>query len=121
MRFHSFRVDVATQVVIPFAASGTVDAPVVLLVEALDQFGNLATSESRSVRVVSISSPTVAAMGIVTFQQGIAYTNVSCTLPGVFTLSLHDDVQSTGLTVTSSNTITFAPGLLLSLWLFARY
>ena len=101
----------ASQVVFPSTASGTVDAPVTVTLHALDQYGNLAVSESRAIRVVSFGSATIAYSGVTAFSSGVTQAFVSNTVPGIFTIGLSDNVNATGLTLTSTTSVTFASGV----------
>jgi hypothetical protein len=102
----------STQVVFPNSHSGSVDAPISIDVRALDEFGNVATSENRAVRVVSYQSPVVASSGIVSFTQGVGSIDISSTLSGSFTFGFIDDVApATGLDVSDTLTVAISPGV----------
>jgi hypothetical protein len=105
---------VATQFVIVDPADGTVGTPVPVTVQALDQFGNLATGESRDVTLLASGSATVANAGLVDIAAGTGTVNVDNTVAETVTLTL-SDTQGTGLTLGPSQDVIFAAALALQI------
>jgi len=103
----------ATRFVIVNPTDGTVGTPVPVTVQALDQFNNLATGESRDVTLLATGSATVASGGLVNIAAGSGTVNVDDTVAETVTLTL-SDTQSTGLNVSSQEDVIFAAAL--SLW-----
>lgn len=77
-----------------------------VLVQALDQFGNVASAETRGVTLVTSD----AQRTLVPILNGQGTVAVTTTLAHLVALSLSDSA-STGLNVASSSSINFLPGL----------
>ena len=84
----------------------TVDNPIVIYFQALDQYGNIAKSQSQGVSVVLNS----LAPQLVAISAGIGSYVFSRTTPQTIALSLVD-TQTTGLSVSSTSSVTILPGL----------
>ena len=98
---------VATRFVIVPPVSGTVDAPVTVTIRAEDGSGNLDTTYQQDVTLVASGSATGA--GLVDIIDGVGTKTVSDTVAETVNLSLADS-QSTGLSVSSTRSLSFAPG-----------
>jgi hypothetical protein len=90
--------------------TGTVDGPIAVTILALDQFGNLATAEGRTVTVVLNGSATGG--GVVTFINGTAVKYIRDSLPELVQLSLFDSA-GLGVAMSSSSYLQFGPGTVL--------
>jgi hypothetical protein len=86
---------------------GSVDAPITVTVQAQDQLGNVVTSENRDVTLVTSGSATGA--GLVDIQSGVGSRDISDQMPETVTLTL-SDTEGTGLDVSSTQDVIFAPG-----------
>jgi hypothetical protein len=102
----TFSAAAATQFVIVDPADGTVDNPILVTVRALDQYGNVATSENRGVTLVASGS---AVGDFVDIYNGIGTVMVYDDVPETVTLSLLD-TQGTGLDVSSTQQVVFGVG-----------
>ncbi len=98
---------IATKFVILPTATGTVDAPTVVTIEAQDNSGNIDTSATSSVTLVVSGSATGG--GLITMINGIGKANVSDHKAETVILSL-SDTQGTGLNVSSVQNAIFNPG-----------
>ncbi len=98
---------VATKFVILPTATGTVDSPITVTIEAQDNSGNIDTSATSSVTLVVGGSATGG--GLVTMVNGIGTASVSDHKAETVTLSL-SDTQGTGLNVSSVQNAIFNPG-----------
>ena len=98
---------VATRLVILSPGSATVDAPATVTVRAEDDSGNLDTTFNGSVTLNVSGSATGG--GVVTITNGVGTTDVSDIKAEDVNLTLTDS-GSTGLNVSSSQILTFAPG-----------
>ena len=74
--------------------------------EALDQYLNVATAENRGVTLVTSDGQRT----LVPIQSGQGYVTVTTTLAHLVALSLADTL-TTGLTVSSTSSINFLPGI----------
>jgi urease beta subunit len=101
-----FAAGTATRFVIQDPADGTVDAPILVAVRALDQFGNVATGENRGVTLQASGS---AFGGFVNITNGVGTVLIDDQVAETVTLSLLD-TELTGLDVSSTQTVVFAPG-----------
>ncbi|MFZ2167662.1 MAG: MBG domain-containing protein [Minisyncoccia bacterium] len=99
---------VATRFVISPPTNGTVDAPIVITVQAEDGNGNVDTTYQSDVTLVTNGSATGG--GLVDIVNGVGTRSISDTVAQVVNLSL-SDTETTGLTVTSTRNVTFAPGV----------
>ncbi len=95
----------------------SVDRSVSVVIQALDQYGNIAVSESRSITLSTNGSVTGA--GIVTFQQGIALKSIRDSVAELVILSLQD-TNSLGLNISSTSIVSFSPGNTTQLIFFAN-
>ena len=84
----------------------TVDNPIVINLQALDQYGNIAKSQSLGVSIVLNS----LAPQLVSISAGVGSYVFSRTTPQTISLSLVDS-QSTNLIVSSTSSVTILPGL----------
>ncbi|MDD3531156.1 MAG: hypothetical protein PHV99_00985 [Candidatus Pacebacteria bacterium] len=98
---------VATRFVILPPVNGTVDAPITVTVQAQDGSGNVDTSYESDVTLSATG--TVTGTGLVNIVNGVGTLPLSDTHAGTRTLSLADS-QGTGLDVSSTQPLTFAPG-----------
>jgi len=101
-----FAAGTATRFVIQDPADGTVDAPILVAVRALDQYGNVATGENRGVTLQASGS---AFGGFVNITNGVGTVLIDDQVAETVTLSLLD-TELTGLDVSSTQTVVFAPG-----------
>ncbi|MDH3456211.1 MAG: hypothetical protein OER90_05165, partial [Gemmatimonadota bacterium] len=99
---------IATRYVILDPPDGPVGTQILVTVEALDQFGNRATGESRDVTLLTSGSATGG--GNVNINNGIGTRLINDLVPETVTLTLAD-TQGTGLNVTSTQDVVFAPSL----------
>jgi hypothetical protein len=106
----SFGPGAAVQFFIQNPPDGTVGSPVPVTVEARDQFGNVATGESRDVTLVASGSATVSNGGLVDVASGTGSVNVDDTVAETVQLSL-SDTEGTGLNVSSVQDVIFATAL----------
>lgn len=88
---------------------GTVDNPVVVTVQAQDQYGNVNPTYQTDVTLNVSGSATVPAGGLVNITNGIGLIAVSDTVAETITLSLTDS-QSTFNNVTSTQNLKFNSG-----------
>ena len=86
---------------------GTVDAPITVTVQAWDQFGNVATGESRDVTLLTSGSATGG--GRVIISNGVGTRLISDETAETVSLTLAD-TEVTGLDVSSTQDVVFAPG-----------
>ncbi len=98
---------VATRFVILQPTNGTVDAPITVTVQAQDGSGNIDTTYQKGVTLVTNGSATGG--GLVTIVDGVGTLPISDTVAQSVNLSLLDS-QATGLDVSSSRQVVFAPG-----------
>lgn len=104
---------VATRfVILDPPTSATVDAAVTITVQAQDDSGNIDTSNTQSVTLSTTGSATGG--GVVTMVNGVGTKNISNIVAQTITLSLVD-TAGTGLNVSSSKNLTFAPGVVAQL------
>ena len=103
---------VATRFTIVPPLDGTVDAPITITVRAEDGSGNLDTTYQSNVTLVTNGSATGA--GLVDIVNGIGTKDISDTVAETVDLSLSDS-QGTGLGVSSTETVSFAPGTVAQL------
>jgi len=94
----------ATRYVILDPSDGTVGTPILVVVQAHDQFGNVATGESRDVRLDVSGSATGS--GTVNIASGVGTRSISNQVPEIVTLSL-TDINATGLNVSSAQNVEF--------------
>ncbi len=97
----------ATKFVILPPAGGPVGTPVTVTVQAQDASGNVDTSYQNGVTLVADGSATGA--GLVNIVNGVGTKSVDDTTAETVHLSL-SDTQATGLNVSSTQTLAFAPG-----------
>ncbi len=102
-------VTIATQFVILPPSSGTVDAPVVVTVQAQKSGGEIDTAYQNDVTLNTAGSATGG--GLVNIVNGVGTLSLSDTVAETVQLSLVDS-QGTGLAVTSVQNLVFAPGAL---------
>ncbi len=100
----------AVQFFIQNPVDGIVGTPVPVTVQARDQFGNVATGESRDVTLVASGSATVSNGGLVDIVSGTGSADVDDTVAETVSLTL-SDTQGTGLNVASSQDVIFAAAL----------
>jgi hypothetical protein len=100
---------VATRLVILDPGSGTADAAVTVTVQAQDNSGSVDTTFNGTVTLNTTGSATGG--GAVTIASGVGTKDISDTVAQTVTLTL-TDTGGTGLDVSSSKTLTFAPGAL---------
>ena len=105
---------VPTKFVITSAPDGTVDAPVVVTIEAQNNAGVVATTYQSDVTLLKSGSATGG--GLVNIVNGVGTTTISDTVAETVLLTL-SDTQGTGLTVTSSADIIFSAGATAQLFL----
>ncbi len=98
---------VATRFVILPPSDGTVDAPVTVTVEAQDGSGNIDTSYTQDVTLTADGSATGA--GLVNIVNGVGTLAISDTAAETVHLGL-SDTEGTGLNVSSTRSVAFAPG-----------
>jgi len=98
---------VATKFVIIPSAGGTVDSPVTITIQAQDNAGNIDTSATSSVTLVTDGSATGA--GLVTMMNGVGTIQISDHNAETVHLSL-SDTQGTGLDVSSAQDVVFGTG-----------
>ncbi len=98
---------VATKFVILSTTAGTVDGPITVTIQAQDNSGNLDTTATSSVTLVTSGSATGG--GLVTMVNGVGTIDISDHTAETVNLSL-SDTQHTGLNVSSVGTATFNPG-----------
>ena len=90
---------------------GSTDNLVHVVLHALDQYGNVATTESRSVTVhVSGFAFVVGGVYLVPFVNGVASFDMGDHTPETVTISLVDS-QGSGLNVASTQAVIIVPGL----------
>ena len=91
-----------------------------MTVRALDQFGNVALGEQRTVSIAATGSAT--STGIIFLSNGIGSRSIRNSVPETVIISLLD-TQSLGVIVSSTNSVTFASGLIVyeDLLLFLIY
>ncbi|MCL4406213.1 MAG: dockerin type I domain-containing protein [Patescibacteria group bacterium] len=104
----------ATKFVIIQPANGTVDNPIAVTVQAQDSSGALAGTYSNSVTLVVSGSATGG--GVVNIVNGEGTRNISDTVAETVNLSLTDS-NSTGLDVSSTKSVIFAPGAVSAFFL----
>jgi len=97
----------ATRFVIVDPTDGTVDAPIVVTVQATDDLGNIATDYQNDVTLVASGSAT--GEGLVNIINGVGTKALSNTVVETVELSL-SDTSSTGLNVASTQNVVFASG-----------
>lgn len=102
-------VQTATKFVILPPSSGTTDALVTVTVQAQNADNSIATSYQTDVTLNITGSATGA--GLVNIVNGVGTKDISDAVAETVTLSLTDS-QSTGLDVSSTQQLTFAPGAL---------
>lgn len=85
---------------------GSVDYPAIVSLVALDQYGNRATNESRTVTLSSNGSTT--GLGFVSFSQGVAVRLIRDSIPEFVQLWLEDPYF--GWNVSSQSQIRFYAG-----------
>ena len=98
---------VATRFVILPPTNGTVDASITITVQAEDGSGNIDSTYQNDVTIHSNGAATGA--GLVNIVNGVGTISLSDTVAQVVNLSLTDS-QATGLDVSSTQVVTFAPG-----------
>ena len=98
---------VATRYLILPPTNGTVDGPISVTIQAQDANGNIDTTYQTDVTLNASGS--AAGGGVVHIVNGVATISLTDTAAQDVTLTLVDS-QSTGLDVSSSRTVTFAPG-----------
>lgn len=103
---------VATRFVILDPGSATVDAPKTITIQAQDDSGNIDTGNNQSVTLNTTGSATGG--GLVTLVNGVGTKNISNIVAQTITLTLAD-TAGTGLNVSSSRNLTFAPGAVAQL------
>ena len=96
-----------TKFVILPPTNGTVDAPIVVTIEAQNNAGAVATTYQQDVTLLKSGSATGG--GLVNIINGVGTTTISDTVAETVHLSL-SDTQSTGLDVSSTQDVIFAPG-----------
>ena len=96
---------VATRFVIMPPANGTVDAPVIVTVKAMDASGNVDTTYQHDVTLNKDGS----AVGVVAIVDGVGTLPVTSTVAHTAILLLTDS-QATGLDTSSRQSLVFAPG-----------
>jgi phosphotransferase system IIA component/3'-phosphoadenosine 5'-phosphosulfate (PAPS) 3'-phosphatase len=102
----AFSTGTATQYVILDPADGTVDAPIMVTVQAQDEFGNVVTTEGRDVTLLTTGSATGG--GVVNIVGGVGARLISDVTPETVALTLVD--LGTGLDVSSTQDVVFAVG-----------
>lgn len=98
----------AVQYIIVTPSDGTVDAPISVTVQAIDQFDNIATSEERDVSLVAAKAAGEEQL-LINIASGSGIVTLSNEKSERVPLSLLD-TASTGLSVTSTAEAFFAPG-----------
>ena len=100
-------------------SSGTVDATYHAQIQALDVYGNVATSEQRSVSAHVNGSSTIVNSGsstaLVSIHNGIGSFSFIVTHPAIITASLIDS-QSTHLNVQSVQTLSVTFGMFMFIY-----
>ena len=92
-------------------ADTSVDYECIVTVEALDKYGNIATSENRPVSLITNGTAAVSGAGLVTILAGKGQKILKSTLPGVIGLRLLDAFGFGGaIDLTSTQTVYFYPG-----------
>ena len=89
-------------------SGATVDNAVTITLQALDQFGNVATAESRAVTLDATNS--VTGVGLVTFVSGVGLKSIRDHVAEASLLTLIDS-QGTHADVSSNRSISFASGM----------
>ena len=98
---------VATKFVILNPTDGTVGTPIAVTVEAQNNSGSIDTSYQNDVTLVTSGSATGG--GLVNIINGVGTININDTVAETVNLSL-SDTQGTGLNVSSTQDVIFAPG-----------
>ena len=101
-----FGAGVATRYVIVNPTDGPVGTPILVTVEAQDQYGNRATGENRGVTLNTTGSANGG--GLVTIANGIGTLLINDQVPETVTLTL-TDTQGTGLDASSTQDVVFGP------------
>jgi hypothetical protein len=105
---------VATKFVILPTTAGTVDGPITVTIQAQDNSGNLDTTATSSVTLITSGSATGG--GLVTMVNGVGMIDISDHTAEIVNLSL-SDTQHTGLNVSSVGAATFNPGAVAQFFL----
>jgi urease beta subunit len=103
----------ATRIVILDPIDGTVDNQILVTIHALDAFGNVATGENRGVTLLTSGS---AVGGFVSLFEGVGTDFIFDQVAETVQLSL-SDTQGTGLDVSSTQNVVFAPGAVTRFWI----
>ncbi|MFA6407513.1 MAG: dockerin type I domain-containing protein [Candidatus Paceibacterota bacterium] len=103
-----------TKFVILNPTDGTVDAPIVVTIEAQNAAGVVATTYAQDVTLLKSGSATGG--GLVNIINGVGTTTISNTVTETIILSLSDS-QGTGLNIDSTQDVVFAAGATSQLFL----
>ncbi len=103
-----------TKFVILPPANGTVDAPIMVTIEAQNNAGAIATTYQQDVTLLKSGSATGG--GLVNIVNGVGTTTISDMVAETVHLSL-SDTQGTGLDVSSTQDVIFSPGATAQLFL----
>lgn len=98
---------VATRFVILNPTNGTVDAPIVVTVQAQDDSGNINTTYQSDVTILATGS--ASGGGLVDITNGVGTINISDMVAQTVNLTL-SDTQLTNLNISSTQNVVFAPG-----------
>ncbi len=101
---------IATRFTIVKPTDNVVGATVAVTIRAEDNSGNLATTYSNSVTLVTSGHATPQNGVVVSVTNGVGSTNITDTYAETVTLSLIDSATTT-LDVSSTQTVTFSPGV----------